>query len=168
MSQTARGCVFFYGHRKGEHAAFSQFYGPIEFADEDGNTYNCAEQYMMAAKARVMGDTKTLAQILACDYNPTAIKQLGRRVTPYSEEKWVAARLDCVTHGNFLKFSQNAELRALLLGTGEKTLVEAAPTDRVWGIGIGVDDARRGARWNGENLLGKALMGARARIRAAE
>jgi len=55
-----------------------------------------------------------------------------------------------------------------LLGTGEKTLVEAAPTDRVWGIGIGVDDARRGARWNGENLLGKALMGARARIRAAE
>ena len=96
MSQTARGCVFFYGHRKGEHAAFSQFYGPIEFADEDGNTYNCAEQYMMAAKARVMGDTKTLAQILACDYNPTAIKQLGRRVTPYSEEKWVAARLECV------------------------------------------------------------------------
>ena len=92
MSQTARGCVFFYGHRKGEHAAFSQFYGPIEFADEDGNTYNCAEQYMMAAKARVMGDTKTLAQILACDYNPTAIKQMGRRVSPYSEEKWVAAR----------------------------------------------------------------------------
>ena len=52
---------------------------------------------MMAAKARVMGDTKTLAQILACDYNPTAIKQMGRRVTPYSEEKWVAARLECVT-----------------------------------------------------------------------
>ena len=37
----------------------------------------------------------------------------------------------------------------------------------MWGIGIGVDEARRGARWNGENLLGKALMGARARIRAA-
>ena len=48
---------------------------------------------MMAAKARDK-DTKTLAQILACDYNLTAIKQLGRRVTPYSEEKWVAALLE--------------------------------------------------------------------------
>ena len=168
MSQTARGCVFFYGHRKGEHAAFSQFYGPIEFADEDGNTYNCAEQYMMAAKARVMGDTKTLAQILACDYNPTAIKQMGRRVTPYSEEKWVAARLECVTHGNFLKFSQNAKLRKVLMQTGDLTLVEAAPSDRIWGIGRSVNDAAAGASWQGQNLLGKALMAARAMIESGQ
>ena len=168
MSQTARGCVFFYGHRKGEHAAFSQFYGPIEFADEDGNTYNCAEQYMMAAKARVMGDTKTLAQILACDYNPTAIKQMGRRVTPYSEEKWVAARLECVTHGNFLKFSQNAKLRKILLQTGDLKLVEAAPGDRIWGIGRSVNDAAAGASWQGQNLLGKALMAARAMIASGQ
>ena len=136
--------------------------------DEEGNTYNCAEQYMMAAKARVMGDTKTLAQILACDYNPTAIKQLGRRVTPYSEEKWVAARLECVTHGNFLKFSQNAKLRKTLMQTGDLTLVEAAPTDRIWGIGRSVNDAAAGASWQGQNLLGKALMAARAMIESGQ
>ena len=163
-----RDCIFFYGHSRGEYAPFSQFYGPVAFTDDDGHAYSCAEQYMMAAKAKAMGDGGTLAQILACGYDPPAIKALGRQVTPYDEATWAAVRLERVTHGNFLKFSQNAQLRVLLLGTGEKTLVEAAPTDRVWGIGIGVDEARRGARWNGENLLGKALMGARARIRAAE
>ena len=167
-AQTARGCIFFYGHSRGEHAVLSQFYGPVEFAAEDGTTYNCAEQYMMAAKARVMGDTKTLAQILACDYNPTAIKQMGRRVTPYSEEKWVAARLECVTHGNFLKFSQNAKLRKILMQTGDLTLVEAAPSDRIWGIGRSVNDAAAGASWQGQNLLGKALMAARAMIESGQ
>ena len=167
-AQTAHGCIFFYGHSRGEHAVLSQFYGPVEFAAEDGTTYNCAEQYMMAAKARVMGDDKTLAQILATDYNPSAIKKLGRRVTPYSEEKWAAARLKCVTHGNFLKFSQNAKLRKILMQTGDLTLVEAAPSDRIWGIGRSVNDAARGASWQGQNLLGEALMAARAMIASGQ
>ena len=64
MSTTARGCVFFYGHTKGEHACFSQFF-PSPFADEEGVEYTCAEQYMMASKARCMGDKATLAQILS-------------------------------------------------------------------------------------------------------
>jgi len=47
-----RGCVFFYSHTKGEHACFSQFF-PCEFRDEDGTEYNCAEQFMMARRARL-------------------------------------------------------------------------------------------------------------------
>ena len=95
MSVTARGCVFFYGHKKGEHWCFSQF-AQAEFYDEDGERYTCAEQFMMASKARVMGDEKTLANIMACDYNPTAIKALGRQVKPWDEEKsevWRVPRL---------------------------------------------------------------------------
>jgi ribA/ribD-fused uncharacterized protein len=70
-----------------------------------------------------------------------------------------------------LKFSVSedaAALRALLLATGERELVEAAPGDRVWGIGFAEREA--GARreaW-GENLLGKALMDVRARLRRGE
>ena len=157
MSVTARGCVFFYGHKKGDHWCFSQF-AQAEFYDEDGQRYTCAEQFMMASKARVMGDEKTLANIMACDYNPTSIKALGRQVKPWDEEKWVAARSSLVRHGNFLKFSQNKALRKTLLGTGDLTLVEAAPNDRIWGIGVSVKDAAAGAKWKGLNLLGKALM----------
>ena len=32
---------------------------------------------------------------------------------------------------------QNSALRSFLLSTGDKVLVEASPTDRVWGIGLG-------------------------------
>lgn len=80
----------------------------------------------------------------------------------------VADKVAIVTQGNVLKFtvSEDAEtLRALLLATGERELVEAAPRDRVWGIGFGESEAEgnRG-RW-GQNLLGKVLMEVRARLR---
>ena len=38
----------------------------VQFRDESGVEYCCAEQYMMAGKARTMRDDATLAQILAC------------------------------------------------------------------------------------------------------
>ena len=79
MSAVARGCIFFYGH-KGDHACFSQFF-PSAFVDENGVEYCCAEQFMMASKARCMGDAETLEAIMACDYDPVCIKALGRRVS---------------------------------------------------------------------------------------
>merc|ERR1712086_963275 len=59
--------------------------------------------------------------------------------------------------GNYLKFSQDPALLAKLLGTGSMTLVEAAGNDKIWGIGVNVQDAANGAKWKGLNLLGKAL-----------
>jgi len=78
-----------------------------------------------------------------------------------------------VEDGNVAKFSQNKKLEKLLLATGDKTMCEAAARDRVWGIGFRQDHARQ--LWTqgttegwGENLLGKALMRTRRRIRVAE
>ena len=167
MSVIARDCVFFYGHSDGDHACFSQFY-PSEFTAEDGTKYTCAEQYMMASKARVMGDAATEKEILACGYDPKGIKDLGRQVTPFDEATWARVRQNVVAHGSFLKFSQNEPLRHILLGTNKLTLVEAAPNDAIWGIGISVRDAAKGAKWQGTNLLGKALMRARAALAASE
>jgi len=61
-------------------------------------------------------------------------------------------------------------LKELLLATGDRELVEASPRDRIWGVGFGAERAeelrREGKRerWGG-NLLGKALMEVRGRIR---
>jgi ribA/ribD-fused uncharacterized protein len=167
MSVVARDCVFFYGHSAGEHACLSQF-APSEFHDELGHHYSCAEQFMMASKARAMGDRQTLEAILACAYDPKRIKALGRQVSPYDEEAWAAVRLAAVARGNFLKFSQSEPLRRTLLSTRGLTLVEAAPHDRIWGIGVSVQDAARGAVWKGQNLLGQALMAVRRAIDAGE
>lgn len=68
------------------------------------------------------------------------------------------------------KFSQNREMRRVLLETGDKILAEASPRDCVWGIGLGSGNprARDPSNWRGRNLLGKALMRVREIIREEE
>jgi N-glycosidase YbiA len=47
------------------------------------------------------------------------------------------------------KFETHAEIRAVLLGTGDEQIVEAAPGDYYWGCG---------ADGSGKNMLGIILM----------
>jgi len=56
------------------------------------------------------------------------------------------------------------------LATGNKTLVEASPLDKVWGIGLAVEDSRvhDPKQWQGLNLLGKVLMRVRDELRKAD
>lgn len=73
-----------------------------------------------------------------------------------------------VEEGNYLKFtvSEDAErLRRMLLGTGVRELVEASPMDRIWGIGFGERNAGANRQRWGQNLLGRALMVVRRRLR---
>lgn len=67
--------------------------------------------------------------------------------------------------GNWLKFSQDQNCREALLATGDRTIVEASPNDRIWGIGFRASQAEgKESEW-GENKLGKALMRVRDRLR---
>jgi ribA/ribD-fused uncharacterized protein len=175
--ETLRGAVaggrsfryrFFYGNRASvdgtlTDAVFSQFW-PCRFV-VDGQTYLTAEQFMMAGKARLFDDRAALAAILA-ERNPAECKAIGRKVRDFDEERWAAARFDIVTRGNVAKFG-GGPLRAYLLATGDDIPVEAAPRDQIWGIGLSRDDERsRDPRtWRGRNLLGFAIMRARAILR---
>lgn len=80
---------------------------------------------------------------------------------------WERERFALVVAGSVHKFGQNAELREFLVNTGDRVLVEASPVDRIWGIGLAADDPRaeNPASWRGLNLLGFALMDARAELR---
>ena len=132
----------------------------------DGVWYSCAEQYMMAEKARLFEDEDVRVQILATD-SPRAHKKLGRKVKGFVGEVWEAQRSEIVYRGSLAKFGQNPHILAQLLATGEKTLVEASPLDTIWGIGLdAVDEAAQDpSRWKGLNLLGEALMRVRAELR---
>lgn len=125
----------------------------------EGQYYNCAEQYMMAEKARIFGDEEIHQQILA-EYSQMAVKKLGRKVRDYDDEVWKEKRFDVVVKGNIAKFSQNEKLLDSLLSTGDKILVEASPKDTFWGIGLdeSSSEAIQPRKWIGENLLGFALM----------
>lgn len=153
--------VFFWGHNDRDNglakACLSQWY-PCSLV-VDGQYYNCAEQYMMAEKARVFGDEDVRQQILA-EYNQMIIKKLGRKVRNYDDAVWKSARFDVVVKGNLAKFSQNERLKSYLLSTADKIIVEASPKDDVWGIGLeeSATDAINPRKWKGTNLLGFALM----------
>lgn len=65
------------------------------------------------------------------------------------------------------QFSQNEELKQILLSTYPKTLVEARKDSVIWGIGLDIEDPRRLKKqtWQGKNLLGKILTEVRERLR---
>jgi ribA/ribD-fused uncharacterized protein len=159
---------FFWGHHAHDGAAVGKWclsqWWPVPFV-VDGITYPSAEHYMMAGKARLFRDERTLREILAAP-SPAAAKKLGRAVQGFDESVWRKHRSGLVVGGNLAKFGQHAELRSLLLGIEEDVIVEASPRDTIWGIGMGAANpaARDPRRWRGENLLGFALMEVRARL----
>lgn len=146
-----------------DKSCLSQWY-PSEFSDGE-HEYPTAEHYMMYGKARLFGDQDTAAKILEAD-TPSQAKKLGRQVRGFDDKVWIQKRFDLIVTGNFLKFSQNSEMRAFLLGTGSKILVEASPEDKIWGIGMLGGDPRASdpRQWQGKNLLGFALMDVRAKL----
>ncbi len=164
--------LFFWGHqpqRDGSVGAgcLSQWW-PVAFTI-DGLRFATAEHYMMWRKATLFDDQATAAQILTVAH-PHAAKLLGQQVTGFDQQVWEQRRYDVVVAGNVEKFGQHPALRAYLLGTGERVLVEASPLDQIWGIGLAADhpDAADPARWRGLNLLGFALMRARTVLREQE
>lgn len=131
----------------------------------DGNqVYNCCEQYMMYHKACLFMDFETAKKILEAK-NPSEQKELGRKVKNFKENIWNDFKSNVVFQGNYLKFSQNEELKNKLIATEPYILVEANKYDRIWGIGKFADEPTlmNTEEW-GENLLGKALMKVRQDI----
>jgi ribA/ribD-fused uncharacterized protein len=161
--------LFFWGHRPdgagrvGKGCLSQWWEGDFSV---DGVAYRSAEHWMMAHKARLFGDEKSFERIIAA-VHPHEAKNLGRQVRGFDEDTWVAHRSEIVMAGNIAKFGQDPALRDYLLGTGRRILVEASPLDRIWGIGLSAEDERAASpsRWRGLNLLGFALMEARARLR---
>lgn len=112
------------------------------------------------------GDRATYEKIMAAD-NPKDYKAMGRLVKNFIPAVWDANKLQIVVTGNIAKFSQNAAIREFLLGTSDKVLVEASPYDGIWGVKLGMDDPKiqDPNNWEGENLLGCALMETRDILR---
>jgi len=153
--------LFFWGHtppsdRNINQSCLSQWW--MQNFEVNGNIYSCAEQYMMAEKARLFHDEEMLKQIMQA-VSPKEMKNYGRAVRNFDNEIWASHCFQIVKNANKAKFSQNPELLRFLFGTEDQILVEASPRDRIWGIGMGRNnpDVENPMKWRGRNLLGFAL-----------
>ena len=160
--------LFFYGHTNDKNeitkSSLSQWY--IKDFKENNLTFNCMEKYMMYNKALLFDDKKIAEEILN-NNQPKAIKELGRKVSNFKDEIWDKVKYTIILKGNYYKFSQNNDLINFLLNTKNKVLVEASPYDKVWGIKMKYDNENieNPFFWQGENLLGFALMEVRDEIK---
>ena len=142
----------------------------------------CVNQELHYRKAILFGDEEVANLILAERDDPSKIKQFGRQVKNYDDNKWTEVRYSVARDAVEAKFRSDDELKKILLETKEKIIVEAA-LDRAWGIGVvefsSISDegeAKKGAKnkdncwdvhpneWAGLNLLGKCLMDVRDRL----
>jgi ribA/ribD-fused uncharacterized protein len=153
--------VLFYGR--------SEIYSNWHNADFTikGIRFANGEQYMMYCKAMFFKDEAT-AQLILAEPDPKKVKALGQAVTPYDDAAWAANRLRLVRRGLLEKARQNPLIALQLMRTGDRILVEAAPPDKIWGIGLGENDPRAldPTQWLGQNLLGQAWMWVREQLRA--
>ncbi|ACK40065.1 NADAR family protein [Listeria monocytogenes] len=154
--------IFFWGHQPAEDgkiskSCFSQWW--ICSFKVDGVEYNCAEQFMMAEKAKLFNDMEMREKILAAKH-PKQAKDFGRLISGFQEDIWLKNRFNIVMRANQAKFSQNEELKKFLMQTKNRILVEASPVDKIWGIGMATDNknVENPLYWKGLNLLGFALM----------
>ncbi|MBP3209600.1 MAG: DUF1768 domain-containing protein [Oscillospiraceae bacterium] len=148
--------VFFW-HEYEENGCFSQWY-KAPFTVE-GITYQTCEQYMMAKKALLFNDIEHYYLIMN-EPDPRKDKAYGKDVRNYDGELWHSCNEEIIFRANYAKFSQNPELKAALLATDDKQLVEASPKDKIYGIGLEASDPRATdpTQWKGTNLLGKMLV----------
>ena len=131
----------------------------------NGVSFSSMEQFMMYRKAVCFNDETVAEQILSTS-DVAKIKALGRRVSNYDESMWNGIRQITVYEGLLAKFSQNEDLKAKIKATGNAILAECAVKDRIWGTGLSMKNPDRfnKAKWNGQNLLGYALMMVRERL----
>jgi ribA/ribD-fused uncharacterized protein len=139
---------------------------PTPFETEAGK-FPSGEHYFMHAKARLFGDHAVAEKILRAS-SPGQARELGRRITGFTDALWESERGRLMDETNCTKFSALPELAAYLRSTWPAVLVQASALDVVWGSGLDLADVflPRPERWPGQNLVGFSLMKVREELRS--
>jgi ribA/ribD-fused uncharacterized protein len=133
------------------HREFSNF-APFPI-DLDGKRWPTTEHYYQAQK---FTEPKLQATIRRAQ-KPTIAKSLADKHRDKVRPDWDAIKDAVMERAVRRKFELHAALRELLLATGDEDIVEAAPNDYYWGVGLD---------GTGQNKLGKIIERIRAELGA--
>lgn len=138
--------------------------GPLSnFHPINGDESFTSEKLYMYAKASFFGDAET-GKLIIESSTPREAKRLGRSVKGFDQKTWDEVKVETMEACLYVKAIASKEFREALLNTGDSIIVEASPTDRIWGIGFKAEDALPNIDKWGENLLGKCLMELRKKL----
>src|SRR5262245_28354201 len=134
-----------------EYDCFSNFSPhPIQL---QGKTWPTSEHYFQAQKFAGAPDEEEIRQ----SKSPMIAARMGRDRKRPLRQDWESVK-DSIMHEAVLaKFTQHADLREILLATGDATIVEHTKNDSYWGDG---GDGK------GKNQLGRILMQVRNELRS--
>ncbi len=134
-----------------EYGCFSNFshYG----FELDGKWWMTSEHYFQAQK---FCGTEYEEIIRLLD-NPMKAAEMGRNRSLPLREDWEQVKDDVMRKAVYAKFSQNNELKDILLKTGSEDIIENTSNDYYWGCGT---------NGSGTNMLGIILMEIRDKLKA--
>ena len=141
--------IYFYS-TKDQYGEFSNFKAyPMELK---GKTWPTVEHYFQAQKFPGTEQEEELRQTPS----PMVVARKGRSHKRPLRPDWEDVKDNIMREAVLAKFEQYAELRDLLLATGDQDIVEKTTRDYYWGCGTD---------GTGKNMLGKILMEVRAKLR---
>ena len=134
--------ILFY-RTTGRYGCFSNF-SPHGFT-LDGRDWPTSEHYFQAQKFAHTSH----AEDVRLAPRPAQAAAIGRERSRPLRPDWEEIKDDVMRRAVLCKFQQHADIRAILLGTGEAEIIENSPRDAYWGCG---------ADGKGKNRLGLILM----------
>lgn len=142
--------IYFYSTRENPYGCFSNFSAHGFNLDEVW--WRTSEHYFQAQK--FIG-TPHVEQIRLA-LTPKDAAKMGRERDRPLRSDWEQVKDDVMLKAVLSKFQTHADIREILLSTGNQLIVENSPTDYYWGCG---------ADGSGKNKLGQILMQVRDLLR---
>lgn len=141
--------IYFYSTRS-EYGSFSNF--SRHGFKLDGEYWPTTEHYFQAQK---FPKTEHCEQIRQAK-TPKDAAKMGRERSRPLRQDWEQVKDDIMRKCVLRKFETHADIREILLATGDEEIVENAPGDYYWGCG---------KDGSGKNMLGQILMEVREILR---
>lgn len=133
-----------------EYGHFSNFAAyPIELS---GKRWPTTEHYFQAMKFNDESDQEEIRKA----NSPMMAARAGRDKKRTVRSDWDTVKVEAMKVATTAKFTQHAELRDLLLATGDAEIIEHTSNDRYWADG---------GDGSGQNMLGQILMEVREALR---
>ena len=133
--------------------------GPLTFSSsEHAYQFRACEEHLradlaeMVLKARTPGEAKRIASQIK-DEDPNV--------------NWHVIKYDVMRDVLMAKINSNQEIKAYLMSTGDRLLVEASPSDSFWGSGFShaLTRSTLPEKYPGKNMLGRLLCEIRDTLR---